>query len=42
VRVVVVDTGGGFGIKGHAYSEDVIVTAAARGSSGGEVGRVPA
>jgi carbon-monoxide dehydrogenase large subunit len=30
VRVVVVDTGGGFGIKGHAYSEDLIVTAAAR------------
>jgi carbon-monoxide dehydrogenase large subunit len=24
VRVVVVDTGGGFGIKGHAYSEDVL------------------
>lgn len=30
VRVVVVDTGGGFGIKGHAYAEDLIVTAAAR------------
>jgi carbon-monoxide dehydrogenase large subunit len=30
VRVVVVDTGGGFGIKGHAYSEDLIVAAAAR------------
>ena len=30
VRVVVVDTGGGFGIKGHAYPEDLIVTAAAR------------
>ena len=30
VRVVVVDTGGGFGIKGHTYSEDLIVTAAAR------------
>lgn len=30
VRVVVVDTGGGFGIKGHAYSEDIIVPAAAR------------
>jgi carbon-monoxide dehydrogenase large subunit len=30
VRVVVVDTGGGFGIKGHAYAEDLIVAAAAR------------
>jgi aerobic carbon-monoxide dehydrogenase large subunit len=30
VRVVVVDTGGGFGIKGHTYSEDLIVAAAAR------------
>jgi carbon-monoxide dehydrogenase large subunit len=30
VRVVVVDTGGGFGIKGHAYSEDLVVAAAAR------------
>ncbi|MGH7402719.1 MAG: xanthine dehydrogenase family protein molybdopterin-binding subunit [Candidatus Rokuibacteriota bacterium] len=30
VRVVVVDTGGGFGIKGHAYPEDLIVAAAAR------------
>jgi carbon-monoxide dehydrogenase large subunit len=30
VRVVVVDTGGGFGIKGHTYPEDLIVTAAAR------------
>ncbi|HET8531732.1 MAG TPA: xanthine dehydrogenase family protein molybdopterin-binding subunit [Methylomirabilota bacterium] len=30
VRVVVMDTGGGFGIKGHAYAEDLIVAAAAR------------
>jgi|KBSSwiStaDraftv2_1062776.scaffolds.fasta_scaffold00922_27 carbon-monoxide dehydrogenase large subunit len=30
VRVAVVDTGGGFGIKGHAYPEDLIVAAAAR------------
>ncbi|HSE06860.1 MAG TPA: molybdopterin cofactor-binding domain-containing protein, partial [Methylomirabilota bacterium] len=30
VRVVVVDTGGGFGIKGHAYPEDLILAAAAR------------
>jgi carbon-monoxide dehydrogenase large subunit len=30
VRVVVVDTGGGFGIKGHAYAEDLIVAATAR------------
>ncbi len=30
VRVVVVDTGGGFGIKGHTYAEDLIVAAAAR------------
>jgi carbon-monoxide dehydrogenase large subunit len=30
VRVVVVDTGGGFGVKGHVYPEDLIVTAAAR------------
>ena len=41
VRVVVVDTGGGFGIKGHAYAEDLIVAAAARRlGSAGEVGRV--
>lgn len=30
VRVVAVDTGGGFGMKGHAYSEDLIVAAVAR------------
>src|SRR5262245_15055246 len=30
VRVLVTDTGGGFGIKGHTYSEDVIVAAVAR------------
>ncbi|HSL48660.1 MAG TPA: xanthine dehydrogenase family protein molybdopterin-binding subunit [Candidatus Deferrimicrobiaceae bacterium] len=30
VRVVVVDTGGGFGIKGHAYPEDLILAAVAR------------
>ena len=28
--MVVPDVGGGFGPKGHAYSEDLIVTAAAR------------
>jgi carbon-monoxide dehydrogenase large subunit len=30
VRVIVADTGGGFGIKGHTYPEDLIVSAAAR------------
>ncbi|HET7875129.1 MAG TPA: xanthine dehydrogenase family protein molybdopterin-binding subunit [Methylomirabilota bacterium] len=30
LRVVVADTGGGFGIKGHTYPEDIIVPAAAR------------
>ncbi len=30
VRVVAVDTGGGFGMKGHAYPEDLVVAAIAR------------
>ena len=30
VRVICTDSGGGFGIKGHAYSEDLILAAAAR------------
>lgn len=30
VRVVATDAGGGFGIKGHTYSEDIILPAAAR------------
>ncbi len=30
VRLIVVDTGGGFGIKGHTYPEDLIVPVAAR------------
>ena len=30
VRVICTDSGGGFGIKGHAYPEDLILAAAAR------------
>jgi len=30
VRILVTDTGGGFGIKGHTYSEDLILAAVAR------------
>jgi aerobic carbon-monoxide dehydrogenase large subunit len=30
VRVIAADTGGGFGIKGHTYAEDLIVAALAR------------
>jgi carbon-monoxide dehydrogenase large subunit len=30
VRVICTDSGGGFGIKGHAYPEDLILVAAAR------------
>jgi carbon-monoxide dehydrogenase large subunit len=30
VRVLVADTGGGFGIKGHTYPEDIVVSALAR------------
>jgi carbon-monoxide dehydrogenase large subunit len=30
VRIVCTDSGGGFGIKGHTYAEDVILAAAAR------------
>jgi CO/xanthine dehydrogenase Mo-binding subunit len=30
VRIICTDSGGGFGIKGHTYAEDVILAAAAR------------